>query len=86
VAAPANSLAHAIYARFSDWLKRFQTAERLPDEAPLIVGDATIGVIGMGRIGTAAYDEMRRRYSRCQWIMPHFLGRHLDASDRKPNL
>jgi predicted Kef-type K+ transport protein len=62
MAAPANSLAHATYAHYSDWLKRFQTAERLPDEAPLIVGDATIGVIGMGGIGTAAYDEMRRRY------------------------
>jgi hypothetical protein len=62
MAAPANSLAHAIYARWSDWLKRFQTAERLPDEAPLDPGDVTIAVIGMGGIGTAAYDEMRRRF------------------------
>jgi predicted Kef-type K+ transport protein len=62
MAAPANSLAHAIYARWSDWLKRFQTEERLPDEAPLDPGDVKIVVIGMGGIGTAAYDEMRRRY------------------------
>jgi predicted Kef-type K+ transport protein len=62
MAAPANSLAHAIYARWSDRLKRFQSAQRLPDEAPLDSGDATIAVIGLGGIGTAAYDEMRRRY------------------------
>jgi len=62
MAAPANSLAHAIYARWSESLKRFQTAERLPDEMTLDVGDARIAVIGMGGIGTSAYDEMRRRY------------------------
>lgn len=61
IAAPANSFAHAIYARWSPQLKRLETAERLPDESPIGVGDARIAVIGMGEIGTAAYDEMRRR-------------------------
>lgn len=62
MAAPANSLAHAIYARWSKRLKRFESAERLPDEASLDTGGAKIAVIGLGGIGTAAYDEMRRRY------------------------
>lgn len=62
MAAPANSMAHAIYARWSDRLKRFQSVERLPGEAPLDPGYARIAVIGLGGIGTAAYDEMRRRY------------------------
>ncbi|BBO67529.1 potassium transporter Kef [Desulfosarcina alkanivorans] len=62
MAAPANSFAHAIYARWADPLKRFQIAERLPDEVPLDPGDAKIAVIGLGGIGSAAYDEMRRRY------------------------
>jgi predicted Kef-type K+ transport protein len=62
MAAPANSMAHSIYARWSSRLKRFERAERLPDEAPLDTGDAKIMVVGLGGIGTAAYDEMRRRY------------------------
>ncbi|MBC2744774.1 MAG: cation:proton antiporter [Desulfosarcina sp.] len=62
MAAPANSFVHAIYARWSNRLKRFESVERLPDEVPFDVGDARIAVIGLGGIGTAAYDEMRRRY------------------------
>jgi glutathione-regulated potassium-efflux system ancillary protein KefC len=62
MAAPANSMAHAIYARWSDRLKRYQSAERLPEEALLDTGEAKIAVIGLGGIGSAAYDEMRRRY------------------------
>ena len=62
MAAPANSLAHAIYARWSSRLKRFERVERLSDEAPLDAGNAKIAVIGLGGIGTAAYNEMRRRY------------------------
>ncbi|WP_319405204.1 cation:proton antiporter family protein [uncultured Desulfosarcina sp.] len=62
MAAPANSTAHAIYARWSNQLKRFERIERLPDEAPIDTGDARIAVIGLGGIGTAAYDEMRRRH------------------------
>ena len=57
-----GALAHAIYARWSELLKRFQTAERLPDEMTLDTEGARIAVIGMGGIGTAAYNEMRRRY------------------------
>ena len=62
MAAPANSMAHAIYARWSNQLKRFERVERLPDEVLLDTGDARIAVIGLGGIGTAAYDEMRRRH------------------------
>jgi glutathione-regulated potassium-efflux system ancillary protein KefC len=62
IAAPANSLAHAIYARWCGRLRRFESAERLAEDAPLDTGKATVAVIGMGGIGTAAYDEMRRRH------------------------
>jgi len=62
MAAPANALAHVIYSRGSSWLKRFESDVRLPDEAQIDAGDAKFAVIGMGGIGTAAYDEMRRRH------------------------
>ncbi len=62
MAAPANSVAHTIYARISDKIKIFETKARLPDDEPIETGDAKIAVIGMGGVGTSAYDEMSRRH------------------------
>jgi predicted Kef-type K+ transport protein len=62
LAAPLNSASHTIYARFSGRLKRFETAERLPEDKPIETGDAEVVIIGMGGVGTSAFDEMRRRY------------------------
>ena len=62
LAAPLNAFAHNIYARFSDLLKRFETETRLKEDEPIHTGEAEVGVIGMGGVGTAAYDEMQRRY------------------------
>jgi len=62
LAAPLNSAAHIIYARISGRLKRFETAERLPEDKPIETGDAEVVIIGMGGVGTSAYDEMRRRH------------------------
>jgi glutathione-regulated potassium-efflux system ancillary protein KefC len=62
LAAPLNSDAHRIYARISGRLKRFETAERLPEDKPIKTGDADVVIIGMGGVGTSAYDEMRRRW------------------------
>jgi hypothetical protein len=64
LAAPLNSAAHRIYARISVPLKRFETARRLPEDAPIDSGDAEIAVIGMGGVGTGAYDEMQRRHGK----------------------
>lgn len=62
MAAPVNSGAHTIYAYISNTIKRFETRLRLPDDKPIETGDAKIAVIGMGGVGTSAYDEMRRRH------------------------
>ena len=62
LAAPLNSAAHIIYARLSEFLKAFETEKRLPEDEPVETGDADVAVIGMGALGTSAYDEMRRRY------------------------
>jgi Trk K+ transport system NAD-binding subunit len=62
LAAPLNSASHVIYARISGWLKSFETAERLPEDKPIETNDAEIVIIGMGGVGTSAFDEMRRRY------------------------
>ena len=61
-AAPLNSSAHRIYTRISGRLKRFETAQRLPEDKPVETGKAEIAIIGMGGVGTSAYDEMTRRH------------------------
>ncbi|OOE97135.1 potassium transporter Kef [Salinivibrio sp. MA351] len=56
--APLNTFSNALYTWASRWLP-----ERAPDklhtsEQPINLGDASILVLGMGRIGTGAYDEL----------------------------
>jgi predicted Kef-type K+ transport protein len=62
MAAPLNSASHKIYARVSHHLKNFETSTRLPEDAPIDIDDAEIAILGMGGVGTSAYDELRRRY------------------------
>jgi predicted Kef-type K+ transport protein len=62
-ASPVNAAANALYERYRDLLTRFQTAERLPEETPLVAGDAEVVIVGMGGLGTAAYDALRERFS-----------------------
>jgi len=60
--APLNAMAHGIYARFHDRLIPWESATRHPDDQPIPLGEARIVVLGMGRIGTGAYDTMRARH------------------------
>lgn len=62
IGAPLNNVAHETYTRFHDWLMRWETAERHPEDRPIDTGNARIAVLGMGRIGTGAYDEMQVRF------------------------
>ena len=61
-AAPLNAASHSIYERISDRLRRFETPDRLPEDRPIDIDETEVAVFGMGRVGTAAFDEMRRRY------------------------
>jgi predicted Kef-type K+ transport protein len=62
VASPLNTAAHRIYERWSKRLQPFESKTRHPDDQPLDPGDAEIAVFGLGRIGTAAYDDLRNRF------------------------
>ena len=62
IAAPVNGAAHSLCGRYQATLRRFETANYLPDDRPIEVGDTSIVVFGMGRVGTGAYDAMRERY------------------------
>lgn len=62
IGSPLNALAHDLYARFHAKLIPWESLIRHPDDQPIDVGDARIAVLGMGRIGTGAYDSFRENY------------------------
>ena len=61
LASPLNTSAHSIFDRWAERLRPFQSKTRHPDDQPLDPGDAQIAVFGMGRVGVAAYEDMRHR-------------------------
>lgn len=64
VAAPLNRRAHDLYQRYEKRLGRFERPVRHPDDEPIGLGSAQIAVIGMGRVGTGAYDFLTQRNER----------------------
>ena len=61
VAAPLNAFAHRIFGRLSPWLEKLERDKRHPDDEPAHFGSAEILIVGMGRVGTGAYDYLRER-------------------------
>jgi glutathione-regulated potassium-efflux system ancillary protein KefC len=57
-----NLRAHEWYAKFENFLCRFQTDRRLPDDEPADIGVSEILIVGMGRVGRGAYRAMRDIY------------------------
>ncbi len=58
IAAVFNAYSHRLYARYRKFWLGWQGPNRLADDRVLDTGDATIAIIGMGRVGTGAYDKM----------------------------
>ncbi len=58
-AAPFNAFAHELFRRASPWLERLERDKRHPDDEPISLGRAEILVVGMGRVGSGAYDYLR---------------------------
>jgi len=62
VATPLNTKAHAIYNRYSEWLRKFERARRLPEERPARLGGAEVVILGMGRVGQGAYSYLKEKF------------------------
>lgn len=58
VAAPLNRAAHPLFERFEAYLLRFERSTRHPDEQPTDLGAADTLIFGMGRTGTATYEQL----------------------------
>ena len=59
IAAPLNTYAHTIFARLSHVLERLERDKRHPDDEPISLGSSEILIVGMGRVGSGAYDYFR---------------------------
>lgn len=64
VNAPLNRYAHELYAWLESFLARFETSKSHPDDEPINVGNSHIMIVGMGRVGTGAYDLLREENER----------------------
>lgn len=62
IVAPLQQRAHRIDVRSARWLGRFEARRRHPEERAILFGDARIAVLGMGRVGTGAYDDLVAQY------------------------
>ena len=62
IASPLNTAADTLYTRYRNKLQRFETSTRHPDDQPIDPGNATIGIFGMGRLGSMAYDFLHDKY------------------------
>ncbi|MGA7979367.1 MAG: cation:proton antiporter family protein [Chromatiaceae bacterium] len=63
-ASPLNSSSHELYERFSAFLCRVQRRRRLPYEAEIDPGNADVIILGMGRVGSGAYDTLKLQRGR----------------------
>jgi len=64
IAAPLNRYAHGLYHRWSSYLERVESRKGHPDDVPLHIGSSTLLIMGMGRVGTSAYDFLTKRKQR----------------------
>jgi predicted Kef-type K+ transport protein len=60
-AAPFNAFAHELFRIASPWLERLEREKRHPDDEPISLGRAEILIVGMGRVGSGAYDYLRQQ-------------------------
>jgi len=56
--APFQNAAHTLNPHQHRWLARFERRRRHPEEQPILLSDARIAVLGMGRVGSGAYDDL----------------------------
>lgn len=64
LAAPLNSMSHKLYTEASKWLKEFEPEKLNAGDKLIDLGQSKVLILGMGRIGTGAYDELQARYGK----------------------
>ncbi len=62
LSSPLNDRDDHIYSSRRKFWRRFQSADRLPDDQLLHTAGSRIAVFGMGRVGTGTYDKMHEMH------------------------
>ncbi len=62
IASPLNITSHRLFKKYDNKLPRFEHEKVLQAEETIDAGDAEILIFGMGRVGTAAFETMRKQY------------------------
>lgn len=62
LAAPLNATVGRIYQRFQQRLVRLEKHPLHPEDRQIAIGNPRFLILGMGRIGSGAYDELRARF------------------------
>lgn len=57
-----NKYGNSVYTKYRDAWKKLQRPDRLSYDKLLDMGHAHVAVIGMGTVGTGAYDQLLERY------------------------
>ena len=64
ISSPLSTHSEFVYRRMFTWLCRFERDYCHPHDAPIDLGEVKAVVLGMGRIGTGAYDELQKTYGK----------------------
>jgi glutathione-regulated potassium-efflux system ancillary protein KefC len=64
ISSAVNVSAHKIYGRWREYLGHFERTVRLQEDEFSQPGEAVVLVIGMGRVGTGAYDMFRQNLEK----------------------
>ncbi len=64
IASPITRFGHTLYSRYGRRLKVFESIKKHPDELPINLGNSHVLIMGMGRVGTGAYDMFSQRKLR----------------------
>lgn len=64
IAAPFNRYSHEIYGWLENWLQKFESSKHHPDDEPINIGNSHVMIIGMGRVGSGAYDLLAQQGER----------------------
>jgi len=59
----SNGRSHTLYSSFRDHLKRFETQAATEDDPQCPARDVEVLIIGMGRVGSGAYDAVESQYN-----------------------
>lgn len=62
ISSAVNLYSDTLYGRWRDRLLGYQTGRRVKEQQAIDIGKANIVVMGMGRLGTGAYDYLQDRY------------------------